>query len=210
MYARQASSLISGIQVGNLYEEQKVFDVVVWGKPEIRSSLTNLENMLIDTPTGQVTLGEVADVTIVPAPATIQRDTVARYVDVTANVGSGTINGVTAAIKEEDQTGGNALRTSRRAIGRIGGLRGCTATHTRLNRGGAGWCIPRHAGSLHPLEYGVGNAALAAHGIVGWCAGSPDRWRRVDAWLALWLLCTVDHCRAQRLCHNPPHEPSGI
>ena len=98
---RQASSLISGIQVGNLYEEQKVFDVVVWGKPEIRNSLTNLKNMLIDTPTGQVTLGEVADVTIVPAPATIQRDTVARYVDVTANVGSGTINGVTAAIKEE-------------------------------------------------------------------------------------------------------------
>ena len=31
---RAATSLLSGIQVGNLFEEQKVFEVVVWGTPE--------------------------------------------------------------------------------------------------------------------------------------------------------------------------------
>ena len=88
---RQASSLISGIQVGNLYQDQKVFDVVVWGNPEIRSSLTNIRNMLIDAPNGQVTLSELAEVRIVPSPSMIRRDTVSRFIDVTANVSSGSI-----------------------------------------------------------------------------------------------------------------------
>lgn len=100
---RQASSLISGIQVGNLYQDQKVFDVVVWGNPEIRSSLTNLQNLLIDTPGGQVPLREVADVRIVPAPTMIRRDTVSRFIDVTANVSGASIASVSAAIKEQLQ-----------------------------------------------------------------------------------------------------------
>src|SRR5262249_16445107 len=37
---RTATTLLSGLHVGNLFEEQKVFDVVVWGTPEIRNSLS--------------------------------------------------------------------------------------------------------------------------------------------------------------------------
>lgn len=95
---RQASALISGIQVGNLYQDQKVFDVVVWGNPEIRNSLTNIQNLLIDTPSGQVALKEVAEVRIVPATTIIRRDSVARFVDVTANVASGSIAAASTAI----------------------------------------------------------------------------------------------------------------
>ena len=55
---RQATTLLSGLQVGNLYEDQKVFDVLVWGAPEIRSNLTSVRNLLITTPAGeQVPLG---------------------------------------------------------------------------------------------------------------------------------------------------------
>lgn len=80
---RQATTLLSGIQVGSLFEEQKVFDVVVWGKPELRDTLTDIHNLLIDTPDGdQVRLGDVASVRIVPTPITIKRDAVSRYVDV--------------------------------------------------------------------------------------------------------------------------------
>lgn len=96
---RQASSLISGIQVGNLYQDQKIFDVVVWGNPEIRTSLTNIRNLLIDTPGGQVPLSEVAEVRIVPVPTIIRRDSVARFMDVTANVSSGSIAAAAAAIE---------------------------------------------------------------------------------------------------------------
>ncbi len=96
---RAASSLISGIQVGSLYEDQKVFDVVVWGVPEIRSSLTNIRNLLIDTPTGQTPLGELADVRIAPVPTIIKRDSVSRFIDVSANVSGRSVAAVVADIK---------------------------------------------------------------------------------------------------------------
>ena len=97
---RQATTLLSGLQVGNLYEDQKVFDVLVWGAPEIRSNLTGVRNLLITTPTGeQVPLGEVADVRIAPAPVSIQRDAVSRYVDVTAAVQGRDLAAVAADIR---------------------------------------------------------------------------------------------------------------
>lgn len=84
---RAAATLVSGIQVGNLFEEQKVFEVMVYGTPEIRHSLTSIQKLLIDTPSGDhVRLNEVADVRIVPAVTVINRDAVARRIDVTAKV----------------------------------------------------------------------------------------------------------------------------
>jgi len=84
---RAAATLLSGIGVGSLFEEQKVFDVVVWGVPDVRRSLTSVRQLLIDTPGGgHVRLGEVADVRIAANPAVIQRQAVSRYVDVAANV----------------------------------------------------------------------------------------------------------------------------
>jgi Cu/Ag efflux pump CusA len=84
---RAAATMLSGIAVGSLFEKQKVFDVVVWGTPEARASLTDVRDLLIDTPSGgQVRLGDVAAVRIAPNPATIRRDRVSRYIDVTAGV----------------------------------------------------------------------------------------------------------------------------
>jgi len=84
---RAATTLVSGLTVGSLFEEQKVFDVMVWGTPEARHSLTSIHELLIDTPAGgHVPLKDVAHVRIVPSPAEIQRDAVARFIDVTGNV----------------------------------------------------------------------------------------------------------------------------
>ncbi|HEX2069655.1 MAG TPA: efflux RND transporter permease subunit, partial [Actinomycetota bacterium] len=59
---RAAAALVSGITVGQLFEEQKIFDVVVWGAPEIRDSVEDVQNLRIDAPNGrQVRLGDVAD-----------------------------------------------------------------------------------------------------------------------------------------------------
>jgi Cu/Ag efflux pump CusA len=84
---RASSTLLSGINVGSLFEEQKVFDIVVWGTPDTRSSLTSVRNLLIDTPAGgHVRLGQVADVRIKPNPSVIHRESVSRYLDVIADV----------------------------------------------------------------------------------------------------------------------------
>jgi Cu/Ag efflux pump CusA len=84
---RAATTLVSGLVVGSLFEEQKVFDVTVWGTPEARHSQSSIRELLIDTPAGgHVPLKEVADVRIVPSATEIRRDAVARYIDVTARV----------------------------------------------------------------------------------------------------------------------------
>jgi Cu/Ag efflux pump CusA len=84
---RAAATLLSGLQVGSLFQEQKVFDVVVWGTPAARQNLSAIRNLLIDTPGGgHVRLGDVAHVDVKPAPNVIERDAVSRIVDVTAGL----------------------------------------------------------------------------------------------------------------------------
>jgi Cu/Ag efflux pump CusA len=97
---RSSTTLISGLNVGNLYEEQKVFDVVVWGVPEIRDNLDDLEELLIDTPRGgHVQLGEISEVRIVPAPTIIRRDAVSRYQDIFVSVNGRSNNAVAKDIE---------------------------------------------------------------------------------------------------------------
>jgi CzcA family heavy metal efflux pump len=103
---RAAAALLSGIGVGSLFEQQKVFDVVVWGTPKTRSSLSTIRRLLIDTPAGgHVRLGQVAEARIVPSAAVIRRQAVSRYIDVVADVHA------------RDQ--GAAVRDVNNAIGRI-------------------------------------------------------------------------------------------
>jgi CzcA family heavy metal efflux pump len=98
---RVVATLLSGLHVGSLYEDQKVFDVVVWGTPELRNSLTDIGNLLIDLPAGgQVKLSEVAEVRIAPAPVVIRRDTVSRFVDVQVNVSNRSVTAVAADIEK--------------------------------------------------------------------------------------------------------------
>ena len=97
---RAATTLLSGLVVGNLFEEQKVFDVAVWGAPEIRETEADVENLLIDTPAdGLVPLGQVADVRIVPNEAVIRHESVESYVDVAAGVAGRDVGAVAADVE---------------------------------------------------------------------------------------------------------------
>jgi Cu/Ag efflux pump CusA len=72
---------------GSLFEDQKVFEVVVWGVPETRHSVTSVRELLIDTPGGEhVRLGDVADVRVAPSVNSITHQGVFRYLDVGADV----------------------------------------------------------------------------------------------------------------------------
>jgi Cu/Ag efflux pump CusA len=97
---RAATSLLSGIQVGNLFEDQKVFEVVVWGTPEHRASVDSVRNLLIETPkAGLVRLGQVADVGVGEQPSVIDREGVMRYIDVTADVAGRDVGSVVRDVK---------------------------------------------------------------------------------------------------------------
>jgi Cu/Ag efflux pump CusA len=97
---RAAATLLAGINVGNLFEEQKVFEVVVWGEPQIRHSVDAIHDLLVDTPSGgHVRLGDVAKVRITAAPNVIQRENVARTLDVVANVKGRDVAAVAADVQ---------------------------------------------------------------------------------------------------------------
>jgi Cu/Ag efflux pump CusA len=101
---RAVSTLLGRIQVGSLFQDQKVFSVVVWGKPDIRQSLTDVSQLLIDTPDGDsVRVGDVASVRIKPAELVINRDAVSRYVDVDVTVDNRDLSSVRSEIEDAIQ-----------------------------------------------------------------------------------------------------------
>jgi Cu/Ag efflux pump CusA len=84
---RATSALVGGITVGALFEEQKVFDVVVWGRPELRDNIEDIRNLMINGENGyQARLAEVADVRVSPATSIIRRQGASRRIDVLAKV----------------------------------------------------------------------------------------------------------------------------
>jgi Cu/Ag efflux pump CusA len=84
---RAAATVLQGIEVGSFFEHDKVFGVVVRGTPETRASLTSIQELLMDKPSGgQVRLTDVANVRIAPNPTVIEREGVSRRVDVVASV----------------------------------------------------------------------------------------------------------------------------
>ena len=97
---RAAATLLAGIQVGSLFEGQKVFEVVVWGVPEVRNSINSVRNLLVDTPNGShVRIAEVADVREKSNPAVVRREKVSQYMDVNFNIPGGNINAVAGDIE---------------------------------------------------------------------------------------------------------------
>jgi CzcA family heavy metal efflux pump len=105
---RQSATLVAATVAGNLFQDQKVFEVVVWGVPEVRQNLSTIKDLLIDAPVGgpengptQVRLADIADVRIVPKPEMIWHDQVSRSLDVVANVRGRSLSAVTAEVKNK-------------------------------------------------------------------------------------------------------------
>jgi Cu/Ag efflux pump CusA len=97
---RTAATMLAGLQVGSLFEEQKVFDVVVWSTPATRRSLSSIADLMISTPTGGlVRLGDLAKMRIAPAPSVIRRDATSRYIDIGANVQGRDLGAVTRDVQ---------------------------------------------------------------------------------------------------------------
>ena len=96
---RASATYYAGLPVGSIYEDQKIFDVVVWGTPGSRYSPSNVGDLLMDTPSGgHVRLQDVAEVAIGPSPTVIKHDNISRSLDVTAQV-SGNLGDVTTAVR---------------------------------------------------------------------------------------------------------------
>ncbi len=97
---RQASTLVSGLTVGNFFQDQAVFDVVVIGQSAVRDTIQSVGNLLINTSNGgTVRLGRIARVSVRSDPIDIQHEALSRYLDVTAPVTSGSTGAAAQAVK---------------------------------------------------------------------------------------------------------------
>jgi CzcA family heavy metal efflux pump len=84
---RASAFLLQGEEIGDIFIGGKTYDVNVWSTPATRHSLSDIQNLMIDTPDGgRVRLADVADIRIVPVPNVIEREGQSRKIDVSANV----------------------------------------------------------------------------------------------------------------------------
>ena len=98
---RSASTLIMGEEVGDLFRNGQTYDVNVWSTPETRENLSDIENLLIDTPSGEyVRLKDVAAIEIQPTPNDIHHEGLFRSIDVSANVQDRDLGSVIGDLEE--------------------------------------------------------------------------------------------------------------
>ena len=84
---RQASTMIAGEEVSDIYSGGRAYDVHVTAIPSARDSVTDVENLQLDTPDGaRVRLKDVAAVRLASTPNAIEREQQSRRIDVGANV----------------------------------------------------------------------------------------------------------------------------
>jgi len=96
-----ATTLIQGTVVGEIYEEQKIFQVAVWGVPRVRTDLAALRDLRIDAPSGaSVPLGELADLRFAEMPNVIQHENGSRRIDVSCNVRGRDLGSVARQIEQ--------------------------------------------------------------------------------------------------------------
>ena len=97
---RAAAYLVAGEEAGDIHTANRTFDVQVWSTPETRHSLTDIRELLIDTSDGgHVRLADVADVRLVPVPNAINREGLARRINVEANVHGRDLGSVVADVE---------------------------------------------------------------------------------------------------------------
>jgi Cu/Ag efflux pump CusA len=101
---RAEATLLQGIEVGSVFEDQKVFEVIVKGTPATRRNLAAVRDLLIDKPDGgHVRVGDVATVRVAQTPAVIKRDAVSRYLDIEADVSGRSLGDVANDIEDRLQ-----------------------------------------------------------------------------------------------------------
>lgn len=99
---------LNGQVVSQILEGQQTFDLVVWLKPEARNNLETIQNLLVDTPTGnKIPLAQVATVQYGTGPNTINRENVSRLIVVSANAKDrdlrSIVNDIQAKVKQNVQ-----------------------------------------------------------------------------------------------------------
>ncbi|MBR2442896.1 MAG: efflux RND transporter permease subunit [Rikenellaceae bacterium] len=93
-------TMLGGSVVSQVYDDGRIFDIVVKTNDTSRSSMDNIRNMMVDAGGEKVPFSTIADITSTAGPNTINRENVARKIVISANVVGGDLRGAVNAIRE--------------------------------------------------------------------------------------------------------------
>src|SRR5690606_19163433 len=90
----------AGTTVGNIFEGEKRFDMVIRLDKDHRKNIENLQNLYVDTPNGmKIPLSELADIRYTTGPAKISRDDTKRRIVIGINVRNRDLQSVVDDVK---------------------------------------------------------------------------------------------------------------
>jgi Cu/Ag efflux pump CusA len=101
---RAAATFVAGTEVSDIHRDGKVYDVMLWSTPNARQNLSNIRDLLLSTPDGgQVRMGDIANISILPTPNLISRENNSRRIDVSLNVSGRDLGAVANEVQQRLQ-----------------------------------------------------------------------------------------------------------
>ncbi len=99
---RAAATMLASEEVGDIFRDGKAYDVHVFSTPASRNSLSDVQQMQLDTPDGgYAELQDLADVRLVPTPNAISRESFSRTITVGANVEGRDLGSVVRELQQD-------------------------------------------------------------------------------------------------------------
>ena len=100
-FGKAVATALGGLKVGEVYEDGFAYDITMIVDEEHRATIEDIAALPIDTPSGRVTLAEIADISSTTGPNTINRENVERRLIVSANVEERDLRGTVDEIRRE-------------------------------------------------------------------------------------------------------------
>ncbi|MFB3738514.1 MAG: efflux RND transporter permease subunit [Candidatus Velamenicoccus archaeovorus] len=158
---RAMAAMLASEEVGDIFVDNKAYDVHVWTTPTSRDSVEDIMTLPIDVPGGgRVRVGDVATVSMRPVPNAIHHEAQSRILDVGANV-DGTRD-LGSIVKEF----GDRLEEVRFPLGYHAELLGEFTERQAAQRRLFGFAIITVIGIFLILMMSLGNARLATLAFV--------------------------------------------
>lgn len=91
---------LAGKVVSQVYEGNKVFDLILKAADDSRNSIEEIRNISVDAVGGKIPFGQIAQIRSAAGPNTINRENVARKIVISANVSDGDLQGAVTRIQK--------------------------------------------------------------------------------------------------------------
>ena len=99
-FSGMIETLLQGVTVSQVYDGNSTFDLTLKVSDDKRGSMSSIRDLMVDTPSGKVTLSQLAEITSSSGPNTVSRENVQRKIVISANVSGRDLLGVVNDIRD--------------------------------------------------------------------------------------------------------------